>query len=68
MRLDVIRRFVPRHCPTILPVPGRIDATILEPQLQRLSNDNRPRTMRGCCHIDDRHELGGKRHTDLTEA
>ena len=67
MGLDIVGRFIPRDGPPVLPIPRWIDASSLEPQLQRLSDHNRSRAMRGCCHIDDRHEFRGKRHTYLTE-
>lgn len=67
MRLDIVRWLVARHRPTALPVPGRLDATFLEPQLEPLGDNNGPGPVRRRCDINDRYEFSGKRHTDLAK-
>lgn len=67
MRLDIIGRFIPRYRPPPFPIPRRVDATFLKPQLEGLGDNHRPRSVGRRRDINDRHKLSGKGNTDLTE-
>jgi hypothetical protein len=65
--LLLLGRLVPSHRPAVLPVPRWVDVPSLQPQLECLGNDNRPRPMRWRCHIDEGNQFSRKRNVDLAK-
>ena len=67
MRLDLVRRLTASHRPTVLPIAWWLYPPLFEPQLQRLSDNDRPGPVSRCRNINDRDKLPRKRHVDLAE-